>query len=597
MKKYSAISILALSVFSGAVFTTTFTEAQNTPQYMTTLDGHFEQNPKLADLLPILVNGPKEADANGSTFARPKGHRVGPHELTYQTWQEYCYRNSAPGMDPAIVKDQMKALLAGNEATNEVKVWMMKQFQWIGTEADIDALAPFLTSQEYTLRDEAIRTISTIPGQKAVDVLNAAAAKADDADKQRIASAIAQRTQDISTAVETQFPQAIPYVTDAQVEAYVRDFANFSAELKIQTLASLAVRGDRKYLPLALSVLNAEGEDADFLCRAGILALEKLATANEVPALLDKLGFDRGLVIRVASVVEAEGFDAALVQALNTEDAEKFRTIAEILTNRYVDVFQTIYASLSAKDCANRADLLRMACRMAKKENVPALVDTLELFEAGRARDDAEKQIAAVCAGDIAPVLTKERDLTLVLPLIGRIGGDAAWKLIDENLKSDANRDVAVRALCNLPNAVHADQMLAVADSTTMTEEQKIQALRAYIRVVSLPDDKIGIQASSAQKLEMLRGAMKRAVRVDEKKLILSRLSAIRDVASAKFAMECITDPALEQDAYRAIVDLAHHNNVRRPNADFFGPALSVVIEECTDQELVTRAKKYREML
>ncbi len=596
MKKYPVISILALSVFSG-VDTASFTFAQDVPRYMTTLDGRFDQNPQLSELLPVLVNGPKEADANGSSFETPKAHRTGPHELAYQTWQEYCYRNSAPGMNSSIVKEQMKALLVGAEATNEVKVWMMKQFQWIGTEEDLDVLIPFLTSPEYTLRDEAIRTISAIPGGKAVGVLKAAAEKADDTDKQRIADALEQRTQDVSAAVETVFPQALPYAADAQADAYLRDFANFSAELKIQTLASLTVRGDRKYLPLALGVLNAEGQDADFLCQAGILALEKLATANEVPALLDKLSFDRDLVIRIASVVEADGFDEALVKALDTDDAGKFSAVAEILTNRYVNIFQPVYERISVKDCPNRGELMRTICRTATKENVPALVDLLGLFNPGQDRDEAEKLIAAVCDGDSAPVLTKERDLILVLPLLGRIGDEAAWTIIDENLKNDSLRDVAVRALCNLPNARQAKKMLGVVDGSDVTGEQKIQALRAFIRVVSLPDDQIGIQANSAQKLKMLRDAMKRAVRVEEKKLILSRLSAIRDVASAEFAMEFITDSALEQDAYRAIVDLAHHNNVRRSDSAFFASALDIVIEKSTDSGLVTRARKYREML
>lgn len=598
MKKYPVVSLLALSVFAGAGLTTPVTLAQNVPQYMTSMDGRFDQNPRLSELLPVLVNGPKEADANGSFFETPTAHRSGPHEMAYQTWQEYCYRNSAPGMDSAIVKEQMKAVLAGSEATNEVKVWMMKQFQWIGTEEDLVVLIPFLTSPEYTLRDEAIRTISTIPSPKAVDVLKAAAEKADDADKQRIADAIAQRTQDLSVVIETAFPQALPYATDAQADAYLRDFAKFSTELKIQTLASLTVRGDRKYLPLALSVLNAEGEDAEFLVRAGLLALEKLATAAEAPALLDKLAFDRGLTIRIASVVEADGFDDALAKALDAaDDPGKFSAIAEILTNRYVNIFQPVYERISMTDCPNRGELMRTICRIATKENVSALVDVLGLFNQGHDRDEAEKLIAAVCDGDSAPVLTKERDLALVLPLLGRIGDEAAWTIIDENLKNDSLRDVAVRALCNLPNARQAKKMLGVVDGSDVTEEQKIQALRAFIRVVSLPDDQIGIRVNSAQKLEMLRDAMKRAVRVEEKKLILSRLNAIRDVASAEFAMEFITDPALEQDACRAIVELAHHNNIRRPNANFFRSALDVVIEKCADSGLVTRARKYRETL
>lgn len=580
-KTISLLSLLTLGLF----LCVTTVNAQN-------------NDPKLADYLDAMVNGPAQADDNGSTFESARAHRPGPHEDAYKAWQLICHQMSAPGADSASIKAQMKDVLATDGVPADVKVWMIKQFQWIGNEADIPALAPFLTSQEYTLRDEAIRTISTIPGQKAVDVLKNAAEKADDADKQRIQSALAQRTQDISCAVETEFPQALPYVSDAEVEKYLKDYASFSVEAKIRTLAALTVRGDRKYVKLATDVISAEGEDADALRREGILALEKLATVNEVPLLLENLKFDRGLVIKVASVVEVDGFDAALLKAMENVDEETFGSVVEILANRRVDVLKPVVERMMAEKCQNRVRMMEVASRLATKDDVPALTDALGLFAQGRDRDNAEKCITAVCMGDSAPVLTKERDLNVILPLLGRIGDERAWQIIDENLKKAEYRDMALRGLSNLPNAKQAEKMLAIVDATAgYTDEQKIAALRAYIRVVSLPNDKIGIQAGDREKLAMLKEAFSRATRIDERKLVLSRLNAIRTVDSAKFAQSFFNDPELVQDAYRAFIDLAHHDNLRRPNADFFRPGLDIVIEKCTDQGLVTRAKKYREMM
>lgn len=594
MKKIYTLSALAAALLSGA-----FVTAQSIPtdRFMSSMNGEFEQTPKLADLLDAMVNGPAQADANGSTFEAPKAHISGPHEMAFQTWVEYSYRMSAPGMNPTSMKAQMKEALASDKISNETKVWLIREFQWFGTEADLDALVPFITSAEYTLRDEAIRTISKIPGKKGAEILNAAAVKADDLDKKRITDALRQQTQDISRTNESQMPQGLPYASAADVEKWMQGYAQLSDELKIETLASLTVLGDRKYLPVVLSAFEEKGENADFFRREAILALEKLATANEVPVLLENLKFDRNLVIRVASVVETDGFDAALMQTLDSADPDTFNAVCAILTNRSTNVLDKIVTKINSQDCGNRNELMDTACKIASKDDVSALVDTLSLFEAGQQRDNAEKQIAFVCGGDSSPIFTKERDLALILPLLGRVGDDNAWKIIDETLKVDAMREIAVRALCNLPNAKQAEKMLTVVDGDTCTPEQKIAALRAYIRVVSLPDDQIGISANAAKKLEMLRGAMNRTTRVDEKKLILSRLNAIRDVASAKFALEFVSDPALEQDVYRAVVELAHHDNVRRPNAAFFGPALETVIEKCTNADLVTRAKKYRVMM
>ncbi|MDO4569247.1 MAG: hypothetical protein Q4D38_02565 [Planctomycetia bacterium] len=582
MKRYTTIILsILLVMFSSAVFA--------------------QDETKLSDLLETMITGPSQASDNGSTFENARAHRAGPHEAAFARWQQICYDASAPGKETQRqdVAAQMKEVLAKDDVPPFVKVWLVKQFQWLGTEADVEALVPFLTSTEYTLRDEAIRTISKIPGQKSRDVLKAAYAKANDADKLMIQNALNQQTQDISTAVETAMPLALPRLSAEKRAQWLAQYDQFSNTLKIQTIAALTQLGDRQYLPIVLSAFDEEGDDAPAFKRAGLLALEKLATKDQVPLLIENLAFDRGLVIRVASVIEAPNFDEALLNALGeTSDGGVFGALSEILARRNAGtIFAPVVEQIRSADCPNRSELLVSACSVAQKSDVPVLVGLLPLFE-GKARDDAEKLIASRCQGDSTVVFTQQQgDLSVILPLLGRIGDDHAWKIIEENLAKADMREVAVRALCNLPNAKHADQMLAIVDGEQFSDSQKIASLRAFIRVVSLPNDQIGISISSAQKLEKLRLAMGKATRTDEKRLILSRLPAIREVASAQFAMEFVNDADLAESAYRAIVDLAHHNNLRRPNAEFFGPALDLVIEKSKDTGVTTRAKKYRQSM
>ena len=61
--------------------------------------------------------------------------------------------------------------------------------------------------------------------------------------------------------------------------------------------------------------------------------------------------------------------------------------------------------------------------------------------------------------------------------------------------------------------------------------------------------------------------------------------------------MEFFGNPELQLDAYRAFLDIAHHDNVRKPNADFFRPVLEEIIRNCKDQNQVERAKRYRDNL
>lgn len=559
-----------------------------------------EEPVRLADLLETMITGPSLANDGGSTFENPKWHVAGPHEAVLAQWQQICSEATAPGRE-TMKKDvakQMKEALVRDEVPVWLKVWLVKQFQWIGEESDLDVLAIFLTNAEYTLRDEAIRTISQISGSRGKEVLTAALSQANDADKQMIQNALKQQTQDISVALESQWPQVLPYSTPEAVADYMRDYATFSVAKKLQTLASLTVLGDRKYLPVVRESLCAEGPDAEALKRAGILALEKLGTSEDIPALLEYATTDRGLVIRIASVTETEGWDEALLKELQeTTDSQRFAMVAEILANRYsTELFPVLLVRMKDPTCKNRLMLFQAACSVATVEKIGDLLPVLLLFPLGGERDEAEKQIMRLSAGDsqwVRAKITRE-NLQEYLPLLGRIGDAAAWQVIEENLAKPENREMAIRALCNLPDAKQCEKMLQVVEGADFSEAQKIAALRAYIRVVSLPDDQIGIRASVTDKLTMLRSAMSKATRVEEKKLVLSRLNAIRDVASVQFAMEFVDEPPLEQDVYRAVVDLAHHNNIRRPHAEYFTSVLDRVIEKCTDAGLVERAKKYR---
>ena len=91
-------------------------------------------------------------------------------------------------------------------------------------------------------------------------------------------------------------------------------------------------------------------------------------------------------------------------------------------------------------------------------------------------------------------------------------------RLVERAIQKD---QAAIRALSVWPNAQFADKMFEVATADGYTPDQKIAALRSFIRVISLPDDKIGIGISKDGKLDKLKEAFKIATRVDEKRLVV----------------------------------------------------------------------------
>jgi hypothetical protein len=80
---------------------------------------------------------------------------------------------------------------------------------------------------------------------------------------------------------------------------------------------------------------------------------------------------------------------------------------------------------------------------------------------------------------------------------------------------------------------------------------------------------------------------------LDEKRLILDRLEPVRCVEAAQFAAEYLDNDDLKNNACKAVVELAHHNNIRQPNKAFFDPALKKVLSITKDNGLKERAERY----
>ena len=225
------------------------------------------------------------------------------------------------------------------------------------------------------------------------------------------------------------------------------------------------------------------------------------------------------------------------------------------------------------------------------------MASTLRIPRGGD-HDAAENIIAALCNRNAEPIiaLLGKYPAAALDPIICRTGGDAAKKALEAGLASkDApTRNAALAALPTWADAQFAEKMLGLVEGGTLTDAQTIPLLRAYIRVISLPDDKIGIKISRNEKLANLKKAFALAKRVDEKKLILSRLAANRTLDSLAFAVECAQNPELSEAAYEAIADHAHDTILRKSNPEQMIPAMDLVIEKSQNKELVERVKVYK---
>jgi HEAT repeat protein len=523
----------------------------------------------------------------------------GKREAAQRDWQDVCMAAGAPGKAAELkeVNGLMVEALAVDTPL-ETKLWLLQQLQWTGDASVVPTLVKLLDDKEVRLFDRAARALALNPSPEAAAALKAAADKlegirgraAKDAESARKPEVV---TFKISKARDT---MELPYVDAATFDKAVAGFDKADAQEQARILAAITVRKDQKSLPV---VVKAVGGGDEFVKKNAVLALAKIGTAKEVPLLVGLLNdYDRGLVETVLIDNAEPGVDDALIQVANAEtDFDRFDKVAIVLARRNcTKILPTILERAAKADCPNRKTLLAAAEPIAKATDLGKFVDIALMIEPGRDRDDAERIIARIAQGNAETVIAKFNDAntSALLTMIGRIGGPQALDAVKKHRGGKFEND-AIRALCNWPNAVVADDLLTIAEDSQASEQNRVAAVRAFGRVISLPDDQIGIKISGKDKVAKLDKGISVATRLEDKRFILSRLDAIRIRESAELAIKYLDNADLKEEAQRKVVDLAHHNDLRRANKPLFEPALKRVLTESNDNGLKDRAQRYLE--
>jgi HEAT repeat protein len=550
-----------------------------------------------------LIAGTSFAQSTAEKFAGllpdMASNDMGKQERAQQDWQKICFAAGAPGKtaDRAEVNKLMITELAKDDTPLDTRLWLLEQLQWTGDASVVPTVVTQLENKDNRVRDRAARALAHNTSSEAEAALKTAIEKSKQEGgvrNQTVVEALLSRKQDLSTAIETLPPQSLPYVSQAEFDNYIKGYNELSLIEKARALTAIKVRKDKKYAKLVVNEIKNEDE---FISNNAVFALEKVAGTNEVPVLVDLLfnGKNGDVVRWTLERTAADGFDEALLKALSSEkDNERYNTIARLLVNRNVKgVVKPLLERAIASDTQDRLYPLELARAFATGDDVGTYIDVALLYKPGRDLDRAAGYVAQLIPGEPDAVLKKitAQNVDSVFTIVGRIGGQKSLDAVKKELDG-ANKVAAIRALSNWPNAIVADDLLKLATGNE-PEATKIQALRAYIRVMTLRSEDLGIRISDKDRVAKLRKAMEIATRVDEKRFILDRLEPVRCVEAAQFAAEYLDNNDLQGNACKAVVELAHHNNIRQPNKTFFEPALKKVISITKDNGLKERAERY----
>ncbi|MBQ5366247.1 MAG: HEAT repeat domain-containing protein [Thermoguttaceae bacterium] len=582
MKKYMITLAIALSMISANLMAADFGDLL---QRMNSRDFTLERD---------VVTG------RGGVYV---GELVNPHSETpmFKARDEFRAKmaEAQSAKDDAALSELCDFIIDAMKAdvSDETKVWLLEQLGYIGTDKNVPAVAELLKSPSKRIVDGAAVCLGKIPGDAALKALQ------DNKDVPAAAAALVGRLTPAipSDSVENIFPLKISKASDAEVDEWLAKFDDLDDWAKEQTLAGLTARDNKKYRDYAIKALNSDSPE---LQKAGFLALEKMATADDADVFVKRLATDRDLTIRICSFVVADGFDDALLKALDaSKDAQQFKDLATILANRAVDVRPRIFLKTMAADCPDRLSLLQKAREISTPEDAPSFVASIVQMPRGKDRDAAENLLASLCNKDATPILAMvgqvpEAYNEVLYTLAARTGGDAAKAAVEKLLASSNNAEKALglRVLNVWADGSFVAKMEELLDSGTLNDAQFTALLRSFIRTVSLPDDEIGIEISRDGKLEKLQKAYKMATRSDEKALVLSRLAANRTEKSFEFAIQCADekDSKVAEAAHKAIADHVHDTILRKQFPELAAKGVEKVLSDSKDQALIDRVKVYK---
>jgi HEAT repeat protein len=329
----------------------------------------------------------------------------------------------------------------------------------------------------------------------------------------------------------------------------------------VRTAALESLKGSGTPLRVqALRALGSSGEPQDVKLLVSYAAHQELVLQEAAQASLQRLG--------------ERGVDAALVACLpGAPPREQIAVIRALVARRAPQAQEVCLEQARSRQQRVQLEALKSLQQIADASAADVLVDILAKTPPGKLREAAERAVWRSCSSiqdvsqRVKPILRElevadEARQVALLPALGRLGGPRA-RLVVRKARGDSSepvRDAAIRALCNWPDASVADELWTLARDGDK-RSYRIWALRGYVRVVSR-----GGREQPQTTSEKLQRAMQLANRSEDRKLILSRLTATRVPNSLDLALAQLDDPDLRSLAIEVVVDLAEGMRQSHPD-------------------------------
>lgn len=390
----------------------------------------------------------------------------------------------------------------------------------------------------------------------------------------------------------------------AATQLFSSQLTNLDASGQAALLTALADRGDVAARTPVLDLFHTSQNEE--VRAAAVTALGSLGNDADLPLLIKELASPASVEQRAArrSLVRIAGNQVCKTLAAESKvsPAPVKAALIEILATRRASDESAAFLAASVDDNSPvRSAAMSALGQLGRPEQLAAMLPGVLKAERGGERDNAERNVAAVCAridneeqrgtaliDAIGKVAEADRDE--LLPLIGRVGGKKLINFVGDIASSDdpARRKIGIDALSKWPDASVADKLLEIARKSTDPGERN-QAFQGYVKISATRDNR-----SDQQRLDRMKEAMKAAKSPEEQTFVINRTRTAYAVESVRFILPYVDEPPFAQIACETVVEIAHHREVRDPHKAEFDKALDKVIEVSKDPVVIDRAQRYK---
>lgn len=401
--------------------------------------------------------------------------------------------------------------------------------------------------------------------------------------------------------------------TDAKGAKATQQFAaqlpKMNAEGQVGLLGALADRGDKAARPVVLALLQSTNSSP--VRAAAVKALGDLGEPTDTAVLMKYLVAEgdsaEELNLKAAarlglSRLAGDEVSRVIAASLTNGSATGRVSLMEVLvTRRATSAVPALLTVATSDDATSRTAAMAALGQLASPADMAGLVAGVLRATAGAERESAEKCVAQVCFR-VTEVSQRSTQLLeawqrrsvaeqrLLLSCLGRVGGAKVREVLEQAIENREGtiHDAGLRAICNWPDATIAPRYLELLKADAH-EDHRTLVLRALIRVAPLADER-----TPADRLAILGKCMQLSQRDAERQLVLARVSAVRTVESLRFVLPYVEQKSLAKSACLAVVELAHHRELRDANKAEFEKALDRVLAVSDDAVVKDRATRYK---